>query len=510
MAVSLCLLSRSVRETDAGPSRLGNWGANDSGGRVGEMRLVSIVKANAVTICCWVGAVCCGALVVTASGRMALIALAGLVFLVWRPMVTLILVLLIAQEVKPGAGFSGLTVFGSDVYYSVVGKIPATVILLGIAALVALATRGTEFKRVDHVPRTFVIAATLLLGAGISGLASGMDIAAAVGQVARPFVIFALAWIVGVAYGSDVRVMRSTAIAGGAGVTILAVTGLPSALTGAAGADHLVFYDTATAALAASFFLAILRSEVLTKVHLGLAACAAVVLVVSFRRSVILSLVITLALMFMLSKQYRRMVRRVLVWGGGFVLIGMFAIPDIMSTFADRILSSYSTLEGTGEEVSTAGHVDDIAVGLRYALEQPLGYGPQSPQLTGFFVQSGTIYVHNELLLDWLRFGVVGLILTTAFLVSLLADSLKVFQRIQSEVPIVVSAASFIMPVFVIASLSAPFLTTTNRWPAVLGLAAGIMAAYCASDRISYSSGSDEMRKSTQVRNLERTIQSGT
>lgn len=446
-------------------------------------------KANALTAVGWLGALFCGALAISTTGKIALVALAGLAFLAWRPTVVLVLILLTAQEVKPGGGFSGMTVFGADIYFGIVGKIPITVILLGLAALVAVVKHGREQKGQRSFSPTIVIVILLTLGTAVSGVAFGMDVASAVGQVARPFVIFALAWIVGAIYGVIPEAMRSASMAGVVAMVALALTGLPSALvSGSATGEQLVYYDTATAALAAACFLAVLRRKRLSRGHLAFTICAAVVLLVSFRRSVIISLILTLVVLLLVNKHYRGMVRRVAIWGAGLILVGMVAVPGLMSSFADRLALSYATIEGTGQDVSTTGHVDDITVGLQHALAQPFGYGPQTPQLTGLFVQGGSIYVHNELLLDWLRFGLVGCLAVLSLLVSMMVDAFKVLRRDPERVPVVVSAASFVMPIFVLSSISAPFLTTTNRWPAMLGLAAGILAAYNSAEaRVSLS-----------------------
>ncbi|UKA57999.1 O-antigen ligase family protein [Arthrobacter sp. FW306-2-2C-D06B] len=435
------------------------------------------VRTASFAVAMVVGVGLCGALGATDTGRVVLLALAGTALLIWQPTIVLVLILLITQEIKPATGFSGMTVFGSEFYFSLLAKIPIIGILVAAAAFVAILKRGKALIRIKKFQLTFFLALLLAFGVAVSGLATGMDITSALGQVSRPFIIFMLAWIVGASYSSDVKALRSTAIAGGVAVVILAATGLPSALAAAAG-GRLVYYDTATAAAAAAVLLAILRSERLTKGRVAIAACAAVVLLVSFRRSVIISLIVILVLMIFVNKQYHVMVKRVVVWGGCFILLGLIAFPSLLSTFADRLLVSYSTLNGVGEDVSTTGHLDDIAIGLQYALEQPNGYGPQSQQLTGFFVQSGSLYVHNELLLDWLRFGLIGLLAVIVLFYSMTRDSIGLFRMDQSLVPTAVSAGSFFVPIFVISSLSAPFLTTTSRWPAILGLAAGIMADY--------------------------------
>lgn len=455
-------------------------GGASAGGRYGK-EMLSSVRPAVLYASGMLGAVSVGALAALPSGNLVLMAVAGVGLLVWLPAPALILTLLLAQEVKSGFGFSGMTVFGAQLYFGLVGKVPMLVVVVGTAALAATIQLVLKRDGTRILPPTVLLAITLAIGTGAAGIAAGMDPTSALGQVARPFLLFLLAWTVGRSCGSNASTVRAAGFAAAAGIVLLAALGLPAALAGGSIlSGQLVYYDTATAAIAGAILLAILRSEIISNGRIALAACSAIVLLVSFRRSVFLSLIIILTGLFIANKRSRKMVWRVLLWGGAFILAGGVLFPNLVSTFLDRLLASYATLEGTENDVSTAGHVDDITVGLRYAIENPWGYGPTSPQLTGLFVKTGSLYVHNELLLDWLRFGLVGLAVILAFFASTLVDTFKALRSGRQSPPLVVAAAAFFVPVFLIASVTAPFLTTTGRWPALLGLTTGILAGYQA------------------------------
>lgn len=249
-------------------------------------------------------------------------------------------------------------------------------------------------------------------------------------------------------------------------------------VSGTATGEQLVYYDTATAAVAGASFFAVLRAKHLSRMELVLTLCTAIVLLVSFRPSILISLVISSVIVLLLNKYYRGMIKRVAISSRALILAGLIALPSLLSTFAERLAVSYATIRGNGDDVSTGGHMDDILVVLQHALERPLGYGSLTPQLTGLFVQSGSIYVHNELLLDWLRIGFIWFLAVLLLQISLLRDAFKALRQRPDQVSVSVATAAFLMPMFVIASVSAPFLTTTNRWPALVGLAAGILAAH--------------------------------
>lgn len=101
-------------------------------GRVDEKRMTA--KAHPLTVACWLAAAYRGVLVASPAGTLAIGAIAGLLFLAWKPAVVLVLFPVIFQEVEPGGGYSGMTVFGAEICFAAAGKMLLIAILLDAAA----------------------------------------------------------------------------------------------------------------------------------------------------------------------------------------------------------------------------------------------------------------------------------------------------------------------------------------------------------------------------------------
>ncbi|SBT55144.1 O-antigen ligase family protein [Micromonospora narathiwatensis] len=127
---------------------------------------------------------------------------------------------------------------------------------------------------------------------------------------------------------------------------------------------------------------------------------------------------------------------------------------------------------------STTGHLSDLRLGWEYVQANPwTGVGPQSPQLPGLAAGDSTrVYVHNELLQDWLRYGPLAPVLVILFLVAAGLAALKAVRDPDSDV-VVRSAAAFCL-IAPLCLMTAPFLAETSRWPLVVGIAAGIVAPF--------------------------------
>ena len=96
-------------------------------------------------------------------------------------------------------------------------------------------------------------------------------------------------------------------------------------------------------------------------------------------------------------------------------------------------------------------------------------------------MQSGQLYVHNEYLLDWLRFGYPGLI---AIVIPVAAGVVLAVRRLRTQrLNAVQSAAAYLLLIAPVAAMSAAFFDT-SRWPAILGLAVGILSTPIAADSV--------------------------
>jgi O-Antigen ligase len=454
-----------------------------------------------------------------------------------HPAALVVLMALIAQEVVPRPGVGFVTTLGQQSIY--LGKVPLLLILAIIAALVALVRLWPVSGHDIGAPTKIIfgIVAALVLLAIVAGLMTGQSLPSAINQNARPFIVCG----VGVAIGLSLRALpgeeRLTAyfsgitmvgLAGAAGLAV--ALGLPA---DARVSPYFIYYDAALPALAAATLLAVAAGDWRYdwKRILLMAACL-IILVASFRRAVWVSAAVPFAAVLLLTGRRARTLGRLAFAAAGLLamlavtpglaadvyarLTGMPASHDVqrvMTTKSGGAVASPSQVGGAGGNEpggaggnetggadykepeddpsrvngdvaakSTEGHLEDIKVGWHYVTEHPwTGIGPRARQLPGLAaVNSKRVYVHNEWLLDWLRFGPLAPLLVTAFLGvlaflavrALLSPDAGAMQRSAALFGLLAPGCLMLFP----------FLTTSTRWPLVLGLAAGVLGFAGARD----------------------------
>lgn len=398
------------------------------------------------------------------------------VLVVWQPLVAVVIAVLVTQEISTSSGMTGPTILGNSVYFTELFNLPAFFYLLVIAAV------STMFKSLGS-PKTWRVFQRDLRGVWffciyvlIVALLNGLSLTSAVGQGVRPLLVLVLAWFVA-AY-SRLDVSRALVLGGGGSIVLLACIGLPAALAGGGLSlgGQLVYYDTATAAAAGAVLLTVLRLPQWSPLSLIVGAAAAVVLLVSFRRSVLVALLLIILVTALISPALRKVLLRALLAGSVIVGTGLAVFPSLVTTFWERLLISYETLEGSAADSSTEGHVNDIAVGLGYALDKPWGYGPVSRQLPGLVTKEGTLYVHNEILLSWLKFGVGGLLLVIVLLVLFSESAWRVLRSKSLAFSAGRLSGAYFILIYTVACFTAPFMMTTTRWPVLLGISLGVLS----------------------------------
>jgi O-antigen ligase len=87
---------------------------------------------------------------------------------------------------------------------------------------------------------------------------------------------------------------------------------------------------------------------------------------------------------------------------------------------------------------------------------------------------TGPLYIHNQVLESWLRFGLLGAVLIIAIQLVLLVQGLVTLRR--PGIDFAARWAATLVIMAPVSLLTAPFLTTTQRWPAIIGFAAGVIA----------------------------------
>lgn len=495
----------------------------------------------------------------------------GLPLLVLRlPVTGIVLMAVLAQEIKPNGRYGVLTTLGNQVFFGP-GKIP---ILLPLALTAALAATMRWWPSKDtrlHPGGATLLGSTvaLILLATGSGLLNRQSILSAVNQNARPFVLLLMGLIVGV----SLRWLRNerkllTTMTGVALTCMLVAAAIAIPLGGSADPQlsrYFIYYDSALPAIAAAVLIGVLG-------HIGwrwdwqqvtVTASIPLLIVISFRRSVwIAAAVVVIAALALTWRRWRQMAGQ-LAFAGSVTAMVVLSAPGLASDIGLRSVGSLTVGEGssiasnkpraranvwheadqaapskpsaTGQSPnavpskpggaspsansapskpgntppgarqatpnppaaeramrqaeSTSGHIEDLRVGWRYVRANFwTGVGPVSPQLPGLAARGGSrIYVHNELLQDWLQYGLMAPLLVIVFLVAAGLMALRALRDRGSDI-IVRSAAAFCL-ITPLCLMTAPFLSTTSRWPLLVGIAAGVLVAHEKRDRALESSG---------------------
>lgn len=404
------------------------------------------------------------------------------------PIPAALLIAALAQEINPNSLTQKDTLvgIGHEVYFTSIGGVSALVILAAVAA-VSIAIRceaeGIDWKRCFRP-----LSVKALLGVGVAAtLINTWHTGNVVGTLlrdARFGILAALGIMVGLYAVSStqrhntVRLFRAAvAILGVGGVLIIASGTYLRTNTG----QQMAYYDGATAALAGAYLVGSFFNPHRTRRDILFEVLATITLALSFRRNVWLAaLVAAIVLLFL---QRRRIIRgfRLMVSAGGSFLAVYFLFPEFYVQITTHMQSGIDTLLGRSSEVSTTGHVDDVFYGYDAALRAPLlGYGPIQ-QVPGLFNQSGSLYVHNEPLQLWLKYGLIPVGLLIIFVATSIWTGLWLLGKNQIEPfpgsGLLTGWSTALLLMLPVSLMTAPYISTTQRWPLLVGIAVGILMA---------------------------------
>jgi O-antigen ligase len=443
------------------------------------------------------GAVIGGLVGLLAAGAPALLFLgaAGLAGLLLgrRPMLLLAVFLLVEETYVDTPYYiqaGPLLTTGHSLYQEIKGVTPALLLLsLGLVMLSRddRQSRGRPGGRTPDGLRVVLLAllawsATLSLAQERRDFATGsvVDIVSNTLAAVMPWLLMLLAYAVAVHAirrpGGREALMRMLGgvllIKGGLGLAVLATTGG----TVIDGQRYLVYYDAALpmlAGMAIVGYLAASRADLPYR-KLVLAA-AAVIVVFSFRRSVWSAMALGIALLPLVRQRAAVVVR--LACLAAVMLVGVALLPQSAKQSAfKRVGSAVSDARGTGNEDSAVNHQKDVEVGFRIAKDNPYtGIGVWAAQRREFASHdAGRLYVHNDLLQQWLRFGLPGIVLYLLLLGVLAARAFRVLTRTR-DLSVVDAASAALGLLLVVPVMTAPFITDTARWPVVVALAAAAL-----------------------------------
>ncbi|MGH2914686.1 MAG: O-antigen ligase family protein [Solirubrobacteraceae bacterium] len=467
-------------------------------GLIGEVlspQTIAIVTGAAL-------AAAAGLVVSTAPGSVPVaigVAVLGIVCLLRWPAFTLLAALVVCQELEASSGFgaggSGLLFIGHQLYFKTFSRISLLTLTAVVAAVRVIAIDPPRRPRLTAVSLValmgFWYAATVWL--------DGESLTSAVNQDARFALLFVLAFVVG-ASAQRRRQWRAHAIGVMQGLfTVMALIGAYLAATGQGQAQtglDIIFYDAALGAVAGAVVLAVALAprQARTWQVWWLGAAALIVVVLSARRNVWAAMIVALLVGVAVARDRVRLVLRGLaVVAAILIAVAIFA-PSVLTEIGHQLSAIWEATQGTAADNSTQGHLSDITVGLRAVLAHPISGIGAGGHLAGLVVEEGgPLYIHNQILESWLRFGVFGGVLMIVVQATLVGQGIRVLRRRADDITVTWAAMFLIMAP--VSMLTAPFFTETQRWPALAGLAAGLVAARRRSESTALSPAAAEPRR---------------
>jgi O-antigen ligase len=248
------------------------------------------------------------------------------------------------------------------------------------------------------------------------------------------------------------------------------------------GVPGIVSYGPVLPLLGSATLLSIILLEArITWTLAFVAGCGFILILGAGRVTFLVStliLIVILAVLFREGWRFRRVAWCLAAGPVTFVGWQLIVGPDAPSRVLNAIGEGLGLSSGTGTSASV--HYSDVAIGLRLALQHPvLGLGPESAQpvdlakdvadLSG----EGGLYVHNEFLQQWLRFGILGLFVMSLLVIFIISIGLVGVSYRGS--PSMVKVSSLVLLSLPVALFTAPFLSTEQRIPLIAGACIGIV-----------------------------------
>lgn len=413
------------------------------------------------------------------SGVVAALAVLGLI--AWWPIAVIVVLLLVAQEIDPDSGYDGLATLGHQLYF--MGRFPAMLPLAVVAAAVAF-VRGRSLTKLRLTAAGKIalgIAAALVIVTGIVALIHGASLLSAFNQHSRPFALLLFGVLLGLmlhVLPREVRMVQAGTAAAFYALLALAVVAVAVGWSADPRiSSYFLFYASALPAVASALLLALLLGDWgdARLVMATVAFAAVIITLTSFRRNVWLAAAAVLLIAVLVHRARRAILRRI-----GFMTVGLSLVllvwPGLRAAVSERVLGAIAVLGGQASDSSTQGHIADLVIGWSHVKRNFwTGIGPDAPQLPGFAASgSARIYVHNEWLLDWLRFGLIGPVLVTLLVALMVVMAVSVLRNDDGN--LVVRTAALFALIAPLCMMTAPFLSTTSGWPLLVGLSVGVLA----------------------------------
>ena len=411
--------------------------------------------------------------------------------LVCRPELVVLALFLAVEELPDLSTFyldapRALTA-GTEVYRLRLAGTPLPLLVLGAAALLLFLRRSSPDIAPPRWNRPTVVALVSLSSwCALLSVVQDEDrqllsVGAHAVSSAGPWLAALAAYVIGTVVVRDRRHLLAYSIGGA--LLAKAVLGVTmEILTGGVTVDSqrfVIFYDAALPTLAAAVLVGRLLTD--RRIWPGerlVALAATVVVLLSFRRAVWMFVAVAFVAVPLVRRRAIVARRALAVLACGAAVLAL-APGGLRGPVVGRVLEAVNVVQGeTSERNSSQLHFDDLTVGLKLARAEPwTGIGVRAWQPPGLALTAAPgryLYVHNDLLQTWLRFGLPGVILLGLLFVHLGWRSLRVLGA-PGRLDLLDATGAVFAGGVLIPAMTAAFVTTTWRFPAFLGLAAAVL-----------------------------------
>jgi O-antigen ligase len=412
---------------------------------------------------------------ITSSPRLGVCAV-GLVLLALAPEMTLLALVALVEEELTAGGHSAASVApsvraGAWLYQTTIVGFRLIVVIAVLAAVSAAMRRRPKLAR-----RPIAVLSGLTFWSCMLALHQGSGLKHAI-TGATPWVLLLAGYVVGACIRERGAVSRATTRLLATILTIKAAVAFyvwVSGSTQSIGGVRIVYYDSLTPYLGGAALVAAATSRDRRSVRVVMAIAGAFMLVTSLRRNVVLALVVSVLLLGSRRTSRRLVVRAVFAFALTAGLVAAIA-PSLARDAVGSVEAGFETTAGGSEDSSTAGHLSDLSAGRAIVASSPItGVGVFAQPQSGLVVSdSGNLYIHDEYLQTWARYGLPGLIGLLAVLTLFFRHAWRTLARPPDSILIALSGITLLaLPVSLVFF---PQLSSLTRFDVMIGALAGIL-----------------------------------
>jgi O-antigen ligase len=381
-------------------------------------------------------------------------------------------ILALASEEHVDDGLLGIS---TTIYGTTEHGISISLVLVAVLALALGARKSVGYPKWPGACVTVLVC--LLAVATVSALLVGPIRDNLL--IVRPLLILLLASLGGYwisqEYGVDLPLKILVAAAG-----VAIIPGLYNSFS----TGDLSYYDSSYIFLIGmAATLVLFRAVDIGFARIPFVLLSALVIVLSFRRGAMLAVAIVLVVTGLVSG---RAGSRVSIWViGASVLAIELVSPGLVYNHLEDLVTYFTGSTGQDSSINYRKY-ETVNAWMNVKNHWVWGIGPTTDWIVyrtfdGKFAALGPDYLHNSYLWVWLRYSLFGLILYLAFLAT------PAILLIRRSAPIVTLAVGASMLGLAVALVTASSLTTTTRWPLIVGFFLGIALTARAQSRATES-----------------------